>query len=339
MKNNFNLIRLAMSLTVMFSHSFALVGSRLRFETDFTMPWGTGIGGLAVHVFFAISGYLITGSFIRTPCFPVFIVHRALRLLPALVGAILLSSWAWDHYGGYATNPSVAFNAPLWTLGWEAYCYIAVGVLGVLGMLTRQNYNIIFTVLILHYVWRFADGAEPSFKGIEPMMLFFAMGAFIRLNEDFINMRRAALIGAALTFAAFAPFIYKPVLWVVHSISQVYVFRISDWHLHTSAYIFSAPFFIIYLGRYAKTLLDLKTDISYGVYIYSWPVGEILVSEARRHGFHINGVGLFAASLPIVLLLAFASCKLVEEPALKLKKYFGKTAGHMPAEAPSSIAT
>jgi peptidoglycan/LPS O-acetylase OafA/YrhL len=330
MKNNFNLMRLIAALTVVFSHSYALLGTKLRFETVVTWPWLTGIGGLAVHVFFAISGYLITKSFVRAQSFPIYIAHRALRIFPGLICAVLFSQWLWTEYDGFTGNPVVIFNAPLWTLGWEVYCYIGLGVLGVLGVLNRERFNVVFAGIVILYVMRFGDPPTP-FRGVEPMIMFFVMGAFIAVNEQHINMKRAAAIGGAITFCAFAPFIIQPAIALLHSISPTYLYQIPDWKIHNTAYIFSAPFFIIYLGAHAKAIADFRTDISYGVYIYGWPIGEAIVYEARRHGIHINGAWLFFVSLPPVLVLAFASWKLIEEPALKLKRLMGT---HKPTPAP-----
>jgi peptidoglycan/LPS O-acetylase OafA/YrhL len=318
--NNFNLIRLVLSLSVMFSHSFGLVGPHLWIESHVILKWGVGIGGLAVYSFFVISGYLITLSYLNTERLVVFCVHRILRLVPALVFALLFSHWAWVRYNGYAGNLIVEFNGSLWTLFWESLCYVSVGILGSLGVLTRRNFNIFFAALLLHYFAHIGEDG-PDYRRLEPLFMFFAMGTFIALNEQYINMKRAALIGAAIAFFSFTPFIIDPLISGLQSIPVQYVYQLGGWRIHNTAYIFSAPFAIIYLGKYAKTLVNLRTDISYGVYIYAWPVSEIVIYQINKRGLHWTGDYVFWAALPIVLVLSYLSCKLIEEPALRLKRF------------------
>jgi peptidoglycan/LPS O-acetylase OafA/YrhL len=64
------------------------------------------------------------------------------------------------------------------------------------------------------------------------------------------------------------------------------------------------------------TRLTGKTDLSYGIYIYGWPVQQTLVTLFPEMG----GAGLIALSFVIVPLFAFASWHLVEWPALRLKR-------------------
>lgn len=56
-------------------------------------------------------------------------------------------------------------------------------------------------------------------------------------------------------------------------------------------------------------------DLSYGLYLYGWPV-EKLVASVRCRG----PLSVFAVSLAGALLLGYASYVLVERPALKLKR-------------------
>lgn len=52
-------------------------------------------------------------------------------------------------------------------------------------------------------------------------------------------------------------------------------------------------------------------DVSYGVYLYGWPIQKILVAAGVRDGW-----SLFALALPISLVLGYASHRLVERPAV-----------------------
>lgn len=71
--NNLNLIRIFLSLAVMFSHSYGLVGPHLWVESHVMLRWGVGIGGVAVYFFFVISGYLIVLSYLNIDRLVVFL--------------------------------------------------------------------------------------------------------------------------------------------------------------------------------------------------------------------------------------------------------------------------
>ena len=128
----------------------------------------------AVPVFFALSGFLVTGSAMRLRTTSTFLAFRALRIFPALVmetflcagllGAAL-TTLSIDRYlidpvffrylgnmigvvsfelpGVFEKNPvKDIVNANLWTLPVEFYCYLIIGAL----MFTRVLYNrMIFT--------------------------------------------------------------------------------------------------------------------------------------------------------------------------------------------------
>lgn len=98
-KNNFNFLRLLFASMVVFSHAYALLG-----HEEPTL-WGRSLGNLAVHGFFAISGYLICQSYVRVPHFFSFAVNRFLRIAPALVVALLFTSEIAARCDAFKTNP------------------------------------------------------------------------------------------------------------------------------------------------------------------------------------------------------------------------------------------
>ena len=58
-------------------------------------------------------------------------------------------------------------------------------------------------------------------------------------------------------------------------------------------------------------------DLSYGIYIYAWPVQQAVT---HLFGASVTWYGNAAISLPVVLGLAWLSWWLVEKPALVLKR-------------------
>jgi peptidoglycan/LPS O-acetylase OafA/YrhL len=65
----------------------------------------------------------------------------------------------------------------------------------------------------------------------------------------------------------------------------------------------------------ALTRATQRNDISYGVYIYHWPVAQALLVELPGIGMPV----LLALTLLITAPLAVASWRFIEAPALRLK--------------------
>ena len=93
-ENNFNAIRVLLALLVIFSHSYALVAIESRGAGDplASLTGGqTTWGGLAVDGFFAISGYLIVQSWLRSRSGLDYLKKRALRIYPGFAAASVVS--------------------------------------------------------------------------------------------------------------------------------------------------------------------------------------------------------------------------------------------------------
>jgi len=166
--NNFDFLRLFFAIGVIFSHSFPLgVGSSAN-EPFNRITRGQTTGGLiAVDCFFIMSGYLITGSFMRSsgvldylgkrirriyPGFVVAMLFDALVIVP-LAGGILLGRHKIvnlalnslllreaSYTGAFLGNPfRSSVNCSLWTIFFEFGCYILVLILGISGALFRRK--------------------------------------------------------------------------------------------------------------------------------------------------------------------------------------------------------
>jgi len=89
--NNFNLLRFLAATAVIFSHSYALTGHGME---EPLLQWSAGatyFGVLGVTVFFIISGFLVSKSFVERKTVGAFAAARALRIFPALIAATLFS--------------------------------------------------------------------------------------------------------------------------------------------------------------------------------------------------------------------------------------------------------
>lgn len=168
--NALNALRLLLAVGVILWHSWPLSGHGVTYK-----PLEQLLEQVWVDGFFAISGFLITSSWLRNPRLRDYATARVLRIFPGLwvclliiafvmapIGVLLqggsvsglMSSYAPIeyvlnnavlnvYYAGINGTPQGipwpgVWNGSLWTLVFEMICYIAVAVLGIVGLLKRR---------------------------------------------------------------------------------------------------------------------------------------------------------------------------------------------------------
>ena len=337
--NLFDLLRVLGALMVMWGHAHSLTG--------FPPPgwFGNAIGTLGVKLFFVISGLLITRSWMADPRPWAFAQRRILRIMPGLilvtvVAAFLLgplvttlslheyltSSGArlylrntllfpvYSLPGVFADNPyPSAVNGSLWSLPAEVLMYILTPLLvGRPGPASRWGILVgaVLSAVVGIYFNRIAPlNPQPVVYGssipqVLEMMAYFQIGSVCAV----FNLERFARPGLSLALLVTCATGLK----AVENLSNTSV-------LSEVVLLLTLPFAVISVGEVtlsglAACVLSMG-DISYGLYLYSFPV-EQLVS----HLFH--GIGPrhnFAYALPITVICAIMSWKLAEQPSLKLK--------------------
>lgn len=308
--NGFDHLRLIAAALVVVHHVRVLNGM-----PPWMLGWGPDPGALGVGIFFVISGYLVTASLRRTSGVGTFLAKRVLRIAPGLLAALLLSACVLgplvsnlpvsEYFAGaapwlyvlknlslYAVTydlPGVFAHAPfpnvvngsLWSLRLEFTAYLGLALLGALR-LARAPVLAILAVL--------AAGAFAAihFTGLD------ARGDLARLASLATLNGWLFLCGAALD-----AFEVKPPAWTA-AIGLVL--------LPTPAWFLGLPLAVIALGRLAAP--RLPADLSYGLYIYSFPLQQVLAEHGRL---------TILTSLALALPFAAASWFLVEKPTLRLK--------------------
>jgi peptidoglycan/LPS O-acetylase OafA/YrhL len=325
-QNNFLAFRFLFATLVMLSHAPEIIdGDRQR--EILTRIFGTvSFGDVGVDGFFLISGFLITQSWESTKSLTVFLQKRVFRIVPAyLVGyALCVGAGAFvaadpDNYFGaiFSVHGVVAglksitslgmpftpavfagqyyptVNASMWTLQYEFECYLAVALLGNIGLLRK-------TVLIpAAGVLMFLAALHAGGKGWAPetLLLFFCSGALFYLCRGFALLRllRFWVLGVALLALLFIKAAAVPALAVGGgALLFAAVFTVSDKFLW----------------------INKLPDFSYGLYLYGWPAERFLVWYFPAASPWI----VFAAAWPIAACCGLASWFVVEKPALALAK-------------------
>ena len=294
----------------------------------------TDVGSLAVDGFFVLSGFLVTASFLRLGSLRRYVWHRALRILPGFYVSVVLTAFVVaplmavlagraatsvfsgpDSALGYVTSnagllvrqfglaglpgtggsPDVV-NGALWTLFFEACCYGIVAALGVVGVLRRRRWVVL---VLLAGLWLATISATAGFN---------PFGSTIMLRFAFVF-----LLGTAGHLYADR----IPVSGVLAWASAVLV--VAGLALLPNHLALAGPAFA-YLVLYAVVRLPLRYrprwDLSYGLYVWHWPVAQVLVLT----GLTAVGTPLFVLlSVAVALGVAALSWTLVERPALSWK--------------------
>lgn len=323
--NGFNTIRLFAATAVLFSHAFALTGFA---EPLSTLPSGTTLGTLSVAVFFIVSGFLISMSFERG-LLTSFIEKRARRIMPALIVAVTLSTlllgliWTtlppatylasagtWKYLinflflpapltlpGVFENNLSSAVNGSLWTLKFEVACYGLV----VLALVTKRlRVPLVITLWLGSFVVarllpENSEGALFYIERLAFLFRFFGTGMLLYLFRSSIPMHKGWAVAAfvLLTGSAFTPIFPE---------------------IAATAGAYWLMFFAYYCPVWFRDITK-NGDLSYGVYVYAFPIQQIFVPLSL--GTAIPWLTNIALSLPLTMLAGLLSWKLVEKPMIR----------------------
>jgi peptidoglycan/LPS O-acetylase OafA/YrhL len=275
--NNFDGLRLLAAMAVLLSH-MAVLSGREDLRSLKGQTWGT----LGVFVFFAISGYLVLASWRSDPNMGRFLERRFLRIAPGLGVAMLSAFLVVKALGltGFPNNRFHWINGSLWTIEYEAYCYLILT-----GLAAALCWPVVASACLL---------LGAVVMGLESYLITF--GAFFVAGMamfEYPLLRRWWWAVAGLGLAAM-PYDTKILALLIAPI--VVVVGTKSWPILRSA------------GRYG--------DLSYGVYIYAYPVQQIVVASM---GPRTPYWALLAVTLPIVLLCAWLSWRYIESPWLARK--------------------
>lgn len=329
--NNFLILRLVAASLVIYGHAFAIAAPCANcveiFERYVHYHYSGDIG---VHIFFAISGFLVVASFDKSKNLAVFTRARLLRILPAfwaclvlmmLLGAafttlpldqFLTSPDAWHYLKSNALLLKAEFSLPgvnltsnekygavingsIWSLFVEIRLYLIVAIAGAAGLLSRRSVANAF-ILGLVVVGIFIPTRIPflgEYNDNWRLAAFFAAGAFLYINRADVPMHWG-LCGLLLLASYLSA--------------------------GTPDFEFFAGAFLVYgvmMFGYAKKIPLPKwvEDYSYGIYIYGWPIEQLICHQFPNMGPYK------LAPLALVLSWVAGACSwhLLEKRLLRLK--------------------
>ncbi|WP_162233748.1 acyltransferase family protein [Sphingomonas sp. Leaf17] len=334
--NAFGVLRLVLAALVIVSHSAEMLdGNRSR--ELLTRMFGTiSFGEFAVDGFFIVSGSLVTASFVRRPKILSYLWRRIVRIYPAFIAATLvcilvvaplggvditrISQAGWKQLairaltlepvnirGVFAGQPYASLNSAMWTIAYEFRCYLLVLILGVTRALKRPWIVVglaacCLLVPILMPVSTFAylrDDPVAKTVLVNPLVAARLAGQFLAGACFFLFGRgpRPTMLTVGLALVGLCVGLsFKPTAEPAVAIFGGYL-------------IFAIAFQTRW--RWLNRIND-KDDVSYGLYLYAWPVAMLLI----RYWAGISLGALMLATLVGALAMGAVSWFAVEKPVL-----------------------
>lgn len=334
--NNFNLIRFVAATLVIFSHSYPL----LKFHGTDPLEASTRIsfGGLAVDIFFITSGFLICRSFLNKPSIIDYALSRILRIYPALIIAVTFCVlmvgpiFTTSSLAGYFSDSSTwvywirnsilifnvqhelpevfttlphanAVNGSLWTLPYELYMYT----------------GLVITMLLVNLASRLTDTHQQWF-----MICIAVISTLLHLINSEVQVYEGQLLRLHSMFFTGAAFYVARTIVPMNGIIALTLasaLLISTINIHVFHILYSASlaYIILYLAYIPGGIIrkfNQTGDYSYGIYIYAFPIQQMLVSVSITESAYMLTILAFVPTI----IMAWLSWNLVEKPTLKLKK-------------------
>lgn len=326
--NNLDLIRLIAALMVIIGHSYALApahGSRDVLSSLFGVMYS---GAIAVAIFFFVSGLLVTNSLLSKKSPIEFIISRFFRIYPALVVVALISVLVLgpivtehnlsNYFGSNMTIlylvdnlkinigyylPGVfihnhfkdSVNGSLWTIPFEIKFYLFLLAFFLVGLFKNKIIATVFGFFIIFSPF-YLPLFHPSNSEVYYLPVMFTLGSLLALYKDKIIIDSSLFFGGVLLTYLFKSYSVDSYNFMLHCTIGIGVLYISSL-------------------RYVKKV-KIKYDISYGVYLYAWPVQQTLNFLYPEKNYLFNCIIAIIITIP----LAFLSWILIEKKAI----YIGK---------------
>lgn len=348
--NSLNLMRLVFAMMVLVAHAFYVTGN-----PPGPIVVGENLGGWGVIGFFTLSGYLVTGSRLRSPLRE-FLLHRAARIFPAFWVCLFIIAFVFapiayvterGTFEGFLTTPvtplafvlknaalymvtynvagtlssapfPTSWNGSLWSLSLEFLCYLLIGTAACFKVFRRLPGIVALYVssVALYAALPLAPvvGHLPSLVLLAKLVPYFLGGAVVFAARDRLQFRRSwampclalvigvvclvnARLGGAWGGQAVAPLITYLCLWIALRVQ---------------------------VPRWLQ-----KNDSSYGVYIYAWPMQQLVVLSNVGGTSHSVVANVLLAA-PLAFGLATVSWFVIERPIMRRVREMGSQAHRIP---------
>lgn len=332
--SGFDYMRLLLALGVIASHAplvaFAGPQGYLAWQYPY-LPFTR----IILPMFFALSGFLVAGSFERCRTMISFFGLRVMRIVPALavetllsaiiLGPLLTNRPLADYFtdplflryflnilgepqyllpGLFEQNPVPEVNRQLWTVPWELGCYASLGVLAFLRVRGKPVMALAALIAISLACIAFRElvkGGMPhvnqAFPG-ELLVAAFLGGVVVHAYRD--SLRSDRLTIAVLTVVS-TSLVLLPGYWMILAPLPLAWLTVA-----------------IGTSNPPRLALIEGADYSYGMFLYGFPLQQVLMHLFPAH--RDLWLSLLGATL-LAYVLAAASWHWVEKPVMSRRAW------------------
>jgi peptidoglycan/LPS O-acetylase OafA/YrhL len=313
-----------MAVAVVWSHSFALyLGSEETEPLSIVLDGAYNAGNIGVMVFFVISGFLVTRSFLNSKSIFRFMKRRVTRIYPGYMVAtsicafiiipiyahimkmdtlevvktigenLLLRNYFPPSNVFNANHAPQAVNGSLWSIPFEFWCYIGVAALGAISLLSRRWFLVLVTVTVLFgRVVLDLLGKKPG-GGLIGFVIGWPYEWFVILPNFLFGM-------LAFSFRDVIPKSRSLLLVLFAAVLISSYVSLNLAHLIMPLGLAYATFYLAFTHAVPFQNAGRWGDFSYGTYLYAWPIQQMLFAS-------FIGVMPFVAFVPLAISLSLTA--------------------------------
>ena len=329
--NNFVFLRLLLATLVILAHSAEILDQN-RSREILTNIFGTiTFGELAIDGFFLISGYLILKSYLSSSTIKSYFLKRILRIYPGFIVASLFCIFVLLPLSGeikliidmplkewfstifrmitldapqVANTQYAALNGAMWSIWLEFVCYLCIPIVYITKFNKPKTYAILAVMLLLIFLFTQVSGkniwlpyVRLDLHHTSRLMFAFLIGGLFYLRRDKVIWNKKLTIICALLLLISLNFSYS-----------------AEVGLMTFGAYLLFNFALNYKNKFLSSI-GAKVDISYGVYLYAWPVQIYVIKYFPQVNLYV----LMLVTLIAASILGYLSWTFVEKPFIQLK--------------------
>lgn len=327
--NNFNIIRFFAAFMVIYGHMSSIMG-----YAAFPV-FSQRVSTIAVKIFFIVSGYLITKSYLSDSHFGRYMIRRTFRIFPALIVLVLLTVFVvgpalttlplseyfsnlntWRYFKNLAFSPVYALpgvftdatypnavNGSLWTLPVEFAMYL---VLPIFVILFKKLGSI---------KWGMGVMAVVTLTLSILQIMLFPTASFVVWGNDLLQtlpLLPYFFIGSVFSFSEMRKYLN---LQAAIALVILASFVLADAAVMEIVVAIVLPYFVLSLALCEKPIFSkwfAKSDFSYGLYLYGFVVQQVVYSFLRPYNISVLPMALICFGATLVF--AITSWYFVEKP-------------------------
>jgi peptidoglycan/LPS O-acetylase OafA/YrhL len=324
--NNSLELRYILTFAVFYSHFFAIYGL-----TEPSLFWGAhSLGWYAVNLFFFLSGILVTQSYYNNN-FLSYTINRVFRIMPAYILALIVSVLSVIIFDNLAININLVFqsikgiflwllpinniepaiqgswttssipsslNGSLWTISFEVVCYFIL--LPIILLKNRIILRLMLSAILIYFLFRIGVILDNQ-----------------TIRFDLLRVFNYFIIGIGF----YKLIVTKKINFLL--ILSILLIITTERNFNEITINIFIILLTIYFTFYFTKKTFIKNDYSYGIYLYAWPISQIVKTYLPNNGGgeHLFYLKIMLAYL-LLLIISFISWHLIEKNVLNMKKKY-----------------